>query len=364
VAHKMSYQLATKHFQLLSAKDTTQGQVAVLAEMMSGLKVGLEYVPKIGVWRVGVRAYDAHKQIPRMAFANTTLGYQAGIAVAEETALYPALKKSMLSQVLSAAHVAFKDLLKDGPVTYFFSEVADAPEVKTETVTQAPAVLIDVDMSGVQGGPMLHAKMSKAFAELMAKKLDDQFKYDMNELLDAGKGTKEEDKQPHPMFVPKVKAGPAKKKKAPASKKETVQSSQGGHMNMIAEMVAKTPVNLRDATALYQPVHGTSPGSVYHVVGITTEGVKVAARYKGSAGHGLSIRVDGPDMKQYQSLLKEIGLGVPSDGESATHWSMHVTVEQPWLASRTVGSILGHLARKLNFTTPVPQFEEVYKHGC
>lgn len=90
-------------------------------------------------------------------------------------------------------------------------------------------------------------------------------------------------------------------------------------------------IALKDATALQQPVHGTSNGSVYYVSAVL-DGLLCATRLKNGT---LSIRVEGPKLKAYISKLEGLGFGVKGEYASA-----HLSVETDELARRTFGAVL------------------------
>jgi len=106
------------------------------------------------------------------------------------------------------------------------------------------------------------------------------------------------------------------------------------------------PIPLSKADTLLLPVHGTSDGSIYHVVGIGGD-IAVAVRYKNDGQ--LSVRVDrryGATISKlsFSSLISKAGLGMKDGG----HASDHFHVGDDTLAVRTVGSILAVLAGHLD----------------
>jgi hypothetical protein len=75
-----------------------------------------------------------------------------------------------------------------------------------------------------------------------------------------------------------------------------------------------TPIPLKDATMLNQPVKGSSGGSVYRVVGIGDR-IRVATRRKGV---NLSVRVEGNITHSERAALIEMGFG-----DSGSYLSSH-----------------------------------------
>lgn len=96
----------------------------------------------------------------------------------------------------------------------------------------------------------------------------------------------------------------------------------------------KEPVKLAAADQVYQPVFGTSKGSVYYVVAML-DGANVAVRKKGNK---LSIRVEGSKLANYKVNLAAAGF--KSDAEYA---SAHFEVDSLDLATKTVGAVLGRI---------------------
>ena len=114
-----------------------------------------------------------------------------------------------------------------------------------------------------------------------------------------------------------------------------------------SEMISGTPVELRNATKMYQPVKGTSNGSRYFVVGLHDE-CKVAARIK--PGNDLSIRIEGnlvDSCPTFRKNLESVGFGLQS-----THASFHRTGGHPFFCDMSVGAVLA-MAR-LAWDTPIP----------
>lgn len=88
----------------------------------------------------------------------------------------------------------------------------------------------------------------------------------------------------------------------------------------VGQLVKSNPVKLASATTIGQPVKATSPGSVYHVVGLSKE-VNAAARLKiNGANWSLAVRFEGPGLKKAGDLLKAIG-ATPGDSYSSLHLS-------------------------------------------
>jgi len=114
------------------------------------------------------------------------------------------------------------------------------------------------------------------------------------------------------------------------------------------EMTSMTPVLLKDATRLYQPVKGSSPGSRYFVVGWTDRGTKIAARVSGTA---LSVRAENVD-EEDRVQLQKVCMAYHQDG----HMSAHLDVIVPDNAARTVGAILAAVG---NVSTPVPVIKKI-----
>lgn len=115
------------------------------------------------------------------------------------------------------------------------------------------------------------------------------------------------------------------------------------------EEIASAPaVQLRYAKRLYQPVKGTSANSRYFMIA-AKPGLRVAARWRKKDGQ-LSIRVEGDDLANHKSQLKEIGMDVKGD-----YASLHINVN-PILAKKTVGSLLLALG---DLETGIPNIEKV-----
>jgi len=108
--------------------------------------------------------------------------------------------------------------------------------------------------------------------------------------------------------------------------------------------VDKMPVvQLRDATALYQRVHGTSGGSIYRVVALNDK-LKMAARIKGNA---VSIRIEGVLDSKSVKAFEELNISKKSDEYMSGHFSCEKCTPQKLIGSILVGS-------GVEFSTPIP----------
>ena len=128
-----------------------------------------------------------------------------------------------------------------------------------------------------------------------------------------------------------------------AKVKATAKAAQPAGVELFPtdQMKSATPVPLTNATALYQPVKGTSGGSRYYVVGVS-EGIKVAARWKATQ---LSVRVEGPKFAKVAPTLIEGGLFGPefAGQYNDDYASMHVEIAGKSDAQKVVGAVLGLL---------------------
>jgi hypothetical protein len=100
------------------------------------------------------------------------------------------------------------------------------------------------------------------------------------------------------------------------------------------EPAPKGKTALAGADTLYQPVEGTSPGSVYYTFCLL-KGAAIAVRIKANR---LSIRVEGALLPEYASKLEDAELD-----KSPSHYSAHFEVASKTLAVRTLGALLAHV---------------------
>jgi hypothetical protein len=98
-----------------------------------------------------------------------------------------------------------------------------------------------------------------------------------------------------------------------------------------------SPVPLKDAQQLNQPVCGTSGGSIYHVIAIGPSCV-VAARIRqdNSVALRAEILCKGSKALEARSGLKFAGL----DQKPAGHFSLHLEPADFGMVKRTIGSTL------------------------
>ena len=96
-------------------------------------------------------------------------------------------------------------------------------------------------------------------------------------------------------------------------------------------MKSGSRLKLKDATRLYQPVHGTGDNSRYFLIAATDD-LKIACRYQGSK---MSVRVEG-DIPKYKHRLIAVGFAV----SNVQYTSMHLKIDDDTLAAKTIGSII------------------------
>lgn len=114
------------------------------------------------------------------------------------------------------------------------------------------------------------------------------------------------------------------------------------------------PEKLSDAGKMYQPVKGTSQGSVYSTVALS-ETMKVAVRV---GADKLSVRVEGSCVSNPTMIKKMAELGLTES--KGSHYSMHMSCGNVPV-ERVIGAILAGLG--VEFATPVPQLSRV-KETC
>jgi hypothetical protein len=107
-------------------------------------------------------------------------------------------------------------------------------------------------------------------------------------------------------------------------------------------LMSMSPVALKDAKLLYQPVHGTSSGSVYFVVALKSD-LKIAARIKNVSQ--VSIRAEG-NIEKYGAKLEAMGM---TKNVSQGYYSMHLKPDSAEVATRCVGAVLMGLGVKFDF---------------
>ena len=110
------------------------------------------------------------------------------------------------------------------------------------------------------------------------------------------------------------------------------------------------PVSLYKATAAYQPVHGTTGGSVYFVLAIM-KGMNIACRVQGSK---LSLRAEGPDLKAYEAVLDDFGMDM-KQGYASGHYDVSSTS----LFYKAFGALVGSIG--LHNIVDVANFQSLVK---
>lgn len=117
-----------------------------------------------------------------------------------------------------------------------------------------------------------------------------------------------------------------------------------------AKMLSYPTVMLRDATQMYQPVNGTSPGSRYFVVAGSND-VRVAARYTNKK---LSVRIEGPGLLKFKKEVDGVGM---TFGDASSYASMHLNADTHVIAGKALGAILMGLG--IPMTSPLPNINVI-----
>lgn len=99
-----------------------------------------------------------------------------------------------------------------------------------------------------------------------------------------------------------------------------------------------SPVELGKATKIYQPVLGSSTGSVYYVIALWVD-FQLAVRFKSGV---LSARVAGVGLPNIKGTLVAQGFKHVA-GSGANYASIHLSVSDSTMAAKVVGSIVGLL---------------------
>ena len=116
-----------------------------------------------------------------------------------------------------------------------------------------------------------------------------------------------------------------------------------------------TPIKLRDATRMYEPVKGSSPNSRYFLVAANQD-LRIAARYKGTS---LSVRIEGPDWTKHGACIQACGFDNVQLAQG--YASLHLHVGDPVIASKALGAIL--LGLGIPLETPLPELKVIRNVG-
>lgn len=109
-----------------------------------------------------------------------------------------------------------------------------------------------------------------------------------------------------------------------------------------------TPIQLKDATIMYQPVKGTSTGSTYFVIAMNDQ-IRVATRI---LSHRVSIRVEGKITPDISKALSKVEIQThPGSVYASGHFELTNGVD----AGRVIGAVL--LGSGIQFSTPMPSMK-------
>lgn len=122
-----------------------------------------------------------------------------------------------------------------------------------------------------------------------------------------------------------------------------VEASKGFHNSQldwdedpVKIMTSGSLMPLSKASKLYQPVYGTSGGSIYITVALF-KGAQMAARVTNGK---MSLRMEGPDIKAFQTSLADLGFGFK---EKEGYASVHYDISDESLLLKTFGAVLGRI---------------------
>jgi len=116
-------------------------------------------------------------------------------------------------------------------------------------------------------------------------------------------------------------------------------------------MKTATPVKLRDATQMYQPVRGTSADSSRYYVVAANKDLRIAARLESGT---LSVRIEGPGWEKHKAKIAACGFSTikPKEGYASLHLGVG---PDAMLAGKTLGAVLMGLG--LEMQTPLPNLK-------
>ncbi|QCG76758.1 transporter [Vibrio phage vB_VhaS_R21Y] len=115
------------------------------------------------------------------------------------------------------------------------------------------------------------------------------------------------------------------------------------------------PVELEEAEFLYQPVNGTSANNTYFVICLTTDGLRMAARYDGCA---LRVRfISTWYNSETEAMIKELCNEFNFTKKTGGHYSVTFLDLNPKFAQRTLYAMLATFD-PLRIRTGLPLIEE------
>lgn len=128
------------------------------------------------------------------------------------------------------------------------------------------------------------------------------------------------------------------------------------HYNELLNASTKQkPVELEEAEFLYQPVHGTSTNNTYYVICLTTDGVRMAARYDGCT---LRVRfISTWYNSETEAIIKELCNDFNFTKKTGGHYSVTFLDLNPKFAQRTLYAMLATFD-PLRIRTGLPLIEE------
>jgi hypothetical protein len=109
---------------------------------------------------------------------------------------------------------------------------------------------------------------------------------------------------------------------------------------------------LRDATMMYQPVHGTSANSRYYVVAANDD-LRIAARVNQGT---LSVRIEGSGWTKYTMKMDAVGFSKVNSTKQYSSMHLNVGLDKVTM-SKTLGAIL--LGLGIPMDTPIPDLEKI-----
>ncbi len=124
----------------------------------------------------------------------------------------------------------------------------------------------------------------------------------------------------------------------------------------VENMLSDTRVFLREATQQYQPVKGSSSNARYFMLGMTLEGLRIAARWRNG---DLSMRIEGPQLAHDQFRAHAQAVGFSNCG--IKYGSFHVPAPSALMAAKIIGSAM--LALSSDWITKPPDVDVIHDKG-
>jgi hypothetical protein len=342
--------LNVKEYPEFESKPETEASLAAIQTKAEAMAAGVQF-------RYIIPVYDKFQIMARMEVYDTTSSPQVVYVTHLDKLLVSSVEKKATKALVDSVNVLYPGHKKEyhktaGPIlsehpNQASKEAAVAIKAKSDKLTDLIKKAIEkeasksADAASLAKTTLLSDQLAKGTvpAALLPDKIAEVLSGEEAVKL-AAKGSAQVALTPSP--------SPASSPAQPAT------PHTGWHEVAAKKAFGLTPVALCDATSLYQPVKGTSATSIYYVIAMYADGLRLAFR-KNNSDYSFRAEYAPSSQSKHKGFgdLETLGFSV-KPGYASIHMGAHMEEQKdPKLPKKVIGAMLAAIER--DPLTPMPK---------